>query len=311
MSEVMRLVEDDAARVSCDNCDWTGTAEDLEMISDFEERVSAGFTCPAGQCPECGALAYLVKKEEPSAAHLERAAPEMFAALAAAVARVEIANAEGNPILSAWLPDARAALAHLEREEPAVATAPRRLFVLAGADHDGDVTGCHAFSTHEKATAALRDILADDWKAHTPEDENDNPEDMPEDIDAAQTRLAEWRELNPWTIHTVDVDTGIDANGRAAQSAAGIQPPAPAPISAAQAHTAAAELYKALELATSALAVCWNHAPEEQRAVIGQWFQEARTALNEARKALDAPRTLTPQQITAEAVANFRADPRA
>jgi hypothetical protein len=33
------------------------------------------------------------------------------AALEAAVARVELANSEGNPILSAWLPDARAALA--------------------------------------------------------------------------------------------------------------------------------------------------------------------------------------------------------
>jgi hypothetical protein len=35
----------------------------------------------------------------------------MREALAAAVARVELANAEGNPILSAWLSDAKAALA--------------------------------------------------------------------------------------------------------------------------------------------------------------------------------------------------------
>jgi hypothetical protein len=35
----------------------------------------------------------------------------MREALAAAVARVELANAEGNPIMSAWLSDAKAALA--------------------------------------------------------------------------------------------------------------------------------------------------------------------------------------------------------
>lgn len=32
---------------------------------------------------------------------------EMLALLRTAVARVEIANKEGNPILSAWLPDAK------------------------------------------------------------------------------------------------------------------------------------------------------------------------------------------------------------
>jgi hypothetical protein len=35
----------------------------------------------------------------------------MREALTAAVARVELANAEGNPIMSAWLSDAKAALA--------------------------------------------------------------------------------------------------------------------------------------------------------------------------------------------------------
>lgn len=35
----------------------------------------------------------------------------MREALEAAVARVELANAEGNSIMSAWLPDAKAALA--------------------------------------------------------------------------------------------------------------------------------------------------------------------------------------------------------
>jgi hypothetical protein len=52
----------------------------------------------------------------PEVCHLEdarlmAAAPDMLAALQFAVGRVELANAEGNPILSAWLTDARAAIA--------------------------------------------------------------------------------------------------------------------------------------------------------------------------------------------------------
>lgn len=39
------------------------------------------------------------------------AAPKLLEALEAAVARIELANTEGNPILSAWLPSARAAIA--------------------------------------------------------------------------------------------------------------------------------------------------------------------------------------------------------
>lgn len=55
----MVLAGDTAAPCSCENCGWKGTAAALEMISDFEDRVSAGETVPAGQCPECGALAHL------------------------------------------------------------------------------------------------------------------------------------------------------------------------------------------------------------------------------------------------------------
>jgi hypothetical protein len=45
------------------------------------------------------------------------ALPDLLTGLRAAVARVQIANAEGNPILSAWLPDALAALARCRRTE--------------------------------------------------------------------------------------------------------------------------------------------------------------------------------------------------
>lgn len=48
-------------------------------------------------------------------ARLIAAAPDLLDALKAAVLRVELANAEGDPILSAWLPDAWAAIAKAEK----------------------------------------------------------------------------------------------------------------------------------------------------------------------------------------------------
>lgn len=50
-------------KVQCNNCEWTGLGYELDLIADFEERVEADCPCPAGQCPECGALAYLVDDE--------------------------------------------------------------------------------------------------------------------------------------------------------------------------------------------------------------------------------------------------------
>jgi len=50
---------DDNAAVECDNCGWTGIGSRLNMISDIEQRLDAGGIIPAGQCPDCGALAYL------------------------------------------------------------------------------------------------------------------------------------------------------------------------------------------------------------------------------------------------------------
>jgi len=47
---------------------------------------------------------------DPSAARLISAAPDLLDLLEAAVARVQIANEEENPILSAWLPDALSTL---------------------------------------------------------------------------------------------------------------------------------------------------------------------------------------------------------
>ena len=64
-------------KVECSNCVWRGHGVDLEMISDFEIRVSAGETVPAGQCPKCGALAHLaVAKSKTTPWQVAICAPE-------------------------------------------------------------------------------------------------------------------------------------------------------------------------------------------------------------------------------------------
>jgi hypothetical protein len=50
------------------------------------------------------------ESEKQANAHLISAAPDLLDLLEAAVARVQIANEEGNPILSAWLPDSLSTL---------------------------------------------------------------------------------------------------------------------------------------------------------------------------------------------------------
>lgn len=46
-------------RVGCANCDWTGTRDEVEPYRDFWSRVQPGEIIPAGDCPLCGAFAYL------------------------------------------------------------------------------------------------------------------------------------------------------------------------------------------------------------------------------------------------------------
>lgn len=48
----------DEDRCECDDCGWRGSADDLNSIHHVHERVGEGETMPAGQCPECAALAY-------------------------------------------------------------------------------------------------------------------------------------------------------------------------------------------------------------------------------------------------------------
>ena len=44
---------------ACGACDWTGPIVALAEIKDIDQRLTAGDSVPAGECPNCGALAYL------------------------------------------------------------------------------------------------------------------------------------------------------------------------------------------------------------------------------------------------------------
>ena len=59
------LINDHDGRVvKCQDCKWTGTACQTVPIRDLEERIAPGETVPAGECPECGALAALSKLDQ-------------------------------------------------------------------------------------------------------------------------------------------------------------------------------------------------------------------------------------------------------
>ena len=73
------------------------------------ERIICRFPTGTGQFSDIG-------RENLANANLISAAPDLLSALEAAVARVQIANEEGDPILSAWLPDALSAIAKAKGE---------------------------------------------------------------------------------------------------------------------------------------------------------------------------------------------------
>lgn len=60
---------DEEQPVRCSDCDWLGTFGQIErtvyQIHHLYERVSPGEIMPAGECPECEALCYVVDEAEP------------------------------------------------------------------------------------------------------------------------------------------------------------------------------------------------------------------------------------------------------
>lgn len=48
-------------RAQCDNCQWEGPEHQLQEIQHLAQRVDAGGEVPAGECPKCGALAYITR----------------------------------------------------------------------------------------------------------------------------------------------------------------------------------------------------------------------------------------------------------
>ena len=75
MSQVMVLCHDND-KVECANCDWKGIGSELNMISDFEQRVYAGETIPAGECPKCGCCSYLIEKPKATIWQVAICAPD-------------------------------------------------------------------------------------------------------------------------------------------------------------------------------------------------------------------------------------------
>ncbi|MEI8198047.1 MAG: hypothetical protein WCI73_19305 [Phycisphaerae bacterium] len=52
---------------ACDNCPWIGRMREVNPIHNLGERIEPGGEVPAGECPQCGALAYVKKKSQATA----------------------------------------------------------------------------------------------------------------------------------------------------------------------------------------------------------------------------------------------------
>lgn len=55
---------DPDALCRCDNCGAETRLDKLDSIADAQHRITPGEETPAGECPECGALAYLANPPE-------------------------------------------------------------------------------------------------------------------------------------------------------------------------------------------------------------------------------------------------------
>jgi hypothetical protein len=89
----------------CGNCGWIGALSETSETHDFWSRVNPGETMPAGDCPKCGALAFVDDEDF----RLQGAARDLLAALRELVIWCD---APGVPVKPGTVIDnARAAIA--------------------------------------------------------------------------------------------------------------------------------------------------------------------------------------------------------
>ncbi len=65
LSKAIEKIEPKAGQYvlcECGNCDWRGDVSECNEIHKLLDRVETGEEFPAGECPECGALTYLVRQ---------------------------------------------------------------------------------------------------------------------------------------------------------------------------------------------------------------------------------------------------------
>jgi hypothetical protein len=65
LSDKLDVILEGGNTNTCDNCGNVWPDENLMMVRDLETRVDPGGEMPSGECPECGCLCYLDKKEKP------------------------------------------------------------------------------------------------------------------------------------------------------------------------------------------------------------------------------------------------------
>ena len=56
---------DEGTRHRCDNCGKVFDADELDMITDIQERLTPNSPVPSGQCPECSCLTYQLRTDTP------------------------------------------------------------------------------------------------------------------------------------------------------------------------------------------------------------------------------------------------------
>jgi NTP pyrophosphatase (non-canonical NTP hydrolase)/predicted RNA-binding Zn-ribbon protein involved in translation (DUF1610 family) len=55
---------ENGTRHKCDNCGEYFDPDELDMITDIQERLTPGGVVPSGQCPECGGLTYQIDPDD-------------------------------------------------------------------------------------------------------------------------------------------------------------------------------------------------------------------------------------------------------